>query len=394
MPLVGGDGARRDHVPRLGLAVEERTPPRVEAQPVLAPQPKVELAQHDAAPALAAVGAGAASLGGDALLRAGAAEDSEREGRAVAKREHRRRPADEGVQPRLWREGRPRAADCAHLRRVRQRRLDRRERLAPGGKPAAPPVQQRRPLDQVLPVELLLADQPHRILDWRAQALALVHAPVANQVLGECLVGEGIGRGERLDLRRVERALPERALRDVALKVVRRRVATQVCAEQRRRRQVGLLRAACDVRRVAAVDVDAHELAVVRAHDRVPLAQRDHVRRRDDPWRHLALKDDVPLRVEPYPVLSAHAAVELGEEHLVAVPLRRSLLVARRLDWLRVWLAVEVDLCGKGCRLAKREAGLRALQEDVLGLVEVAELQSLLVARLDHARRGLRQDPT
>mmetsp|Transcript_32386 Transcript_32386/g.75497 ORF Transcript_32386/g.75497 Transcript_32386/m.75497 type:complete len:202 (+) Transcript_32386:1776-2381(+) len=44
VPLVGRDGAGRDQVPRLHLAMEERAHLRVEPQPVLATQPRVVLA--------------------------------------------------------------------------------------------------------------------------------------------------------------------------------------------------------------------------------------------------------------------------------------------------------------------------------------------------------------
>ena len=59
------------------------------------------------------------------------------------------------------------------------------------------------------------------------------------------------------------------------------------------------------------------------------------------------------LRIQPYAVLAADAAVELRKQHLMAVPLRGALLMARWLDWVRVGLAVEMDLRRKARRLAK-----------------------------------------
>jgi len=61
----------------------------------------------------------------------------------------------------------------------------------------------------------------------------------------------------------------------------------------------------------------------------------------------------MPLCIETNPVLAAHAAIELAQQHLVAVPLRWALLVAGRIDGRRVGLAVEVDLSCKGCGLAE-----------------------------------------
>eukprot|EP00966_Prymnesium_polylepis_P328114 7383926-Prymnesium_polylepis.1 len=173
---------------------------------------------------------------------------------------------------------------------------DARQRLARVRQPAAPAVEERRALAQVDAVELLLASEAHPVAHLAAHVCPLVDAPVPDEVLVERLRVERVGRGELLHLGGVERALPERNLGDVALEVVRRRVPAQVGAQHHRRRQVGLLRAACDMRRLPAVNVDPHEVAVVGADDRVPLVERDHVGRRHDPRRHLALEDDVPLR--------------------------------------------------------------------------------------------------
>ena len=117
----------------------------------------------------------------------------------------------------------------------------------------------------------------------------------------------------------------------------------------------------------------------------MPLVQGDHVRRRHDPRRNFALEDDMPLSIKADAVLAAHTAIELGEKHLVAVPLRRALLVARRFDWVAVRLTVEVDLSSKRGTLTKRQRPLAALQDDMLGDVEVAELEGTLVGRMDHA---------
>ena len=103
-----------------------------------------------------------------------------------------------------------------------------RQRLAAAGEPAAPAVEERRALAQVLPVELLLPREAHAVTDLRLRVRPLVDAPVADEVFGERLARERVGVGEGLDLRGIERALPQRDLRDVPLEVVRRRVAAEV----------------------------------------------------------------------------------------------------------------------------------------------------------------------
>lgn len=62
----------------------------------------------------------------------------------------------------------------------------------------------------------------------------------------------------------------------------------------------------------------------------------------------LSLEDYTPLRVKAEAVLAGHAAVELGDEHLVPVPLRGPLLVALR---------VRRKACG---RRGRRAAGASA----------------------------------
>lgn len=195
----------------------------------------------------------------------------------------------------------------------------------------------------------------------RRRLRALVEAPVADELGEERGVACGPVLREKADVLHVEAARPDRDLREVALEVVRARVAAEVGAQQHRRRRVRLLRAAHDLRAHARVDVDAHGNAVVRRHHRVPLVRRDRVGRRHDPRLDLALEDDSPLAVEAQPVFARHAAVELGDEDLVAVPLRGALLVAWRQDRLRARLDEKVRLDRERRDAAKRKVDARVL---------------------------------
>jgi hypothetical protein len=89
--------------------------------------------------------------------------------------------------------------------------------------------------------------------------------------------------------------------------------------------------------------------------------RRDRVGRRHDPRLDLALEDDSPLAVEAQPVFARHAAVELGDEDLVAVPLRGALLVAWRQDRLRARLDEKVRLDRERRDAAKRKVDARVL---------------------------------
>eukprot|EP00967_Tisochrysis_lutea_P022635 scaffold25817_cov33-Tisochrysis_lutea.AAC.1 len=80
-------------------------------------------------------------------------------------------------------------------------------------------------------MELLISDESDSVLHGRAHVCSLVHAPIGDELLAQRLVVERVGGGEGLHLRGIQAALPERALGDIALKVMGGRIAAQICSD-------------------------------------------------------------------------------------------------------------------------------------------------------------------
>mmetsp|Transcript_24289 Transcript_24289/g.65858 ORF Transcript_24289/g.65858 Transcript_24289/m.65858 type:complete len:372 (-) Transcript_24289:95-1210(-) len=208
---------------------------------------------------------------------------------------------------------------------------------------------------------------------------ALVHAPVRHEVALQGRVTRGPVLREKANVLSIQAAPPDAHLAEVAFEVVCGGVAAQVSAEHHWTHCVRLLGAARHVRGEARIDIDAHGAAIIGGHHRVPLVRGYGLLCGDDPGVHFALEDDPPLRVQAQAVLSRDTPVKLGHEHLVAVPLRGSLLMTRRQDWFCARLDVEMSLDRKGSKPAEAQIHDRVFDLDGLARAYVAGVESFSV---------------